>query len=611
MPWPVVVVAAVVLVASLAQTELWPTPVAAEPLPTGTFSKGGPIGNCPAGHDCTSFTVSGCTNVSKPQDGVMAHAKAIGPSRGMVVIFSGGGGTIFWSTDNVPADTMIEDVRRAGLDVVQVRWTRAWTLAEPGEIEAGAAHVACRPATAVKWIHDNLYAGLDVPTHGVGECGFCVTGTSGGSSQAAYTASHFGMEHIVDAVIPVSGPTHAAMAKGCLRRAGEQDYWYSGASTRNIDYTYGFTGTERPCEQNSTDPLWTQRWDRESVDTQGSDYNHPQTRVHLIIGGDDRAMQAHGGDYFNRLQAAGSPLIRMEVVPGMPHAVTQSTAGMEALTAALIGDNPPPPSTPALSITDVNVTEGNSGATTATFTVTLSAASTTTATGNWATADGTGTVADNDYLATTGSLSFAPGEVSKTISVTVNGDTKVEPDETFTVNLSSPANATIGDGQGVGTIVDDDTVAPVSAVTNGGFESGLTGWSAMSASVVSSPTRTGSGAARLGGTVSASTGLVQEITVPAGGQLELWVRTVGADTTTADTLRVQVGTGRYYETKFTLTSAGTHGTWTQVKVDLSAYAGQTTNLRLLSFNDATNPTTFYVDDVSLVASSGEEPPPTT
>lgn len=613
LPWPIVVVAAVVLVASLTQTEFWSTQVATEPLPTGTFSEGGPIGNCPANHDCTSFTVSGCTNVSKAQDGVIAHAKAIGPTRGMAVIFSGGGGTIFWSTDNVPADTLIEDVRQAGLDVVQVRWTRAWTLAEPGEDDAGAAHVACRPATAVKWIHDNLYAGLGVPSHGVGDCGFCVTGTSGGSSQAAYTVSHYGLENIVDAVIPVSGPTHAAMAKGCLRRPGEEDYWYSGASTRNIDYTYGFTGTDGPCRSNAEPPYvkaeWQQLWDRESVDTQGSDYNHPQTRVHLIIGGDDRAMQAHGGDYFNRLNAQGSPRIRMQIVSGMPHAVTQSTAGMEALTAALLGDNPPPPPTPTLSINDVSVDEGDTGPTTATFTVSLSARSDTTVGVTYATANGSATVADNDYAATTGSLSFAAGETTKTVAVVVNGDTKEELDETFTVGLTNPTNATLADSTGVGTILDDDTATPVSAVTNGGFESGLTGWSAMSASAVSTPKRTGTGAARLGGSVSASTGLTQAVTVPTGGQLELWVHIDGADTTTADTFMVQIGGGRNFTTVATVTSAAAHGSWTQVKVDLSAYAGQSTTLRLLSFNDATNPTTFYVDDVSLVAGSGQEPPP--
>lgn len=61
-----------------------------------------------------------------------------------------------------------------------------------------------------------------------------------------------------------------------------------------------------------------------------------------------------------------------------------------------------------------------------------------------------------DYLAALGTLSFPPGTTSKTISVTIIGDTTVESNETFSVNLSTPTNATIARGPGVGTIVNDD-----------------------------------------------------------------------------------------------------------------------------------------------------------
>ena len=75
---------------------------------------------------------------------------------------------------------------------------------------------------------------------------------------------------------------------------------------------------------------------------------------------------------------------------------------------------------------------------------------------SYATADGTAT-AGSDYVSASGTLTWAAGDTSsKTISVTVNGDTTVEPDETFYVNLSSPSNATISKSQGVGTIQNDD-----------------------------------------------------------------------------------------------------------------------------------------------------------
>jgi extracellular elastinolytic metalloproteinase len=67
------------------------------------------------------------------------------------------------------------------------------------------------------------------------------------------------------------------------------------------------------------------------------------------------------------------------------------------------------------------------------------------------------TTATGDFVPTGGQLTFPPGTSSRTISVTVNGDTDVEPNETFSVNLSSAFNATIADAQGIGTIVNDDT----------------------------------------------------------------------------------------------------------------------------------------------------------
>ena len=114
-----------------------------------------------------------------------------------------------------------------------------------------------------------------------------------------------------------------------------------------------------------------------------------------------------------------------------------------------------------LSINNLSVTEGNAGTTNAVFTVTLSAASTQTVTVNFATANGTAT-AGSDYVATSGTLTFNPGDTTKTITVVINGDTLNETNETFLVNLSNPVNATIADGQGLGTIINDDALPSLS-----------------------------------------------------------------------------------------------------------------------------------------------------
>jgi hypothetical protein len=111
---------------------------------------------------------------------------------------------------------------------------------------------------------------------------------------------------------------------------------------------------------------------------------------------------------------------------------------------------------PSISISDVSQFELDGGTSNFVFDVTLSNASSSPISVSFATANGTATLANSDYLANAGSVSFAPGEVAKTVTVVVNGDGTVEPTETFTVNLSSPVGATIADGSGTGTILDDD-----------------------------------------------------------------------------------------------------------------------------------------------------------
>src|SRR6185503_16161968 len=115
---------------------------------------------------------------------------------------------------------------------------------------------------------------------------------------------------------------------------------------------------------------------------------------------------------------------------------------------------------PTLAIDDVTVTEAPPGTTNAVFTVSLSPASAQTVTVNYATADGTA-AAGSDYVSTNGVLSFAPGVTTRTLSVPVIGDMENEPAETFFVNLSAPANATLGDNQGVGTILNGASVPAV------------------------------------------------------------------------------------------------------------------------------------------------------
>jgi Calx-beta domain-containing protein len=138
--------------------------------------------------------------------------------------------------------------------------------------------------------------------------------------------------------------------------------------------------------------------------------------------------------------------------------LTVKSAGASATRTAAF----PVKGAPSMSIATASSTEGNVGTTTLSFPVTLSAASAQAVTVDYATADGSAS-APGDYAVASGKLTFAPGEKSKTITVSVVGDLAIEQDESFTVSLSNPVNATIAAGSATGTISNDDTQVPVTA----------------------------------------------------------------------------------------------------------------------------------------------------
>jgi hypothetical protein len=149
-------------------------------------------------------------------------------------------------------------------------------------------------------------------------------------------------------------------------------------------------------------------------------------------------------------------------------AVSGATLAKAQGLATLVNDDvAPPPPLPTLSIDDPVITEGNAGTVSASFTVTLSAAAAGAVTVNYATANGTAT-AGSDYVAGSGTLTFAAGETTKAFAITVNGDTAVEANETFTVSLSTASGATIAKASGQATITNDDSAPPPGGGGGGG-----------------------------------------------------------------------------------------------------------------------------------------------
>ncbi len=214
-----------------------------------------------------------------------------------------------------------------------------------------------------------------------------------------------------------------------------------------------------------------------------------------------------------------------------------------------------------LAINDVTQAEGNSGSSTFVFTVTRSGSTTGTTNVNWATAPSGGTTAgtgtcsgSEDYITASGSHSFTAGQTTKTISVTVCGNTTVEADEIFVVNLSAVTGGTISDAQGAGTITNDDAAAATLAINDVTQAEGNSG----SSTFVFTVTRSGS---------TTGTTNVNWATAPSGG-------------TTA-------GTGTCSGSEDYITASGSH----------SFTAGQTT--KTISVTVCGN-TTVEADEIFVV-----------
>jgi hypothetical protein len=144
---------------------------------------------------------------------------------------------------------------------------------------------------------------------------------------------------------------------------------------------------------------------------------------------------------------------------------------------------------PTLNIADVSVSEGDAGTKLATFTVSLSEASTGPVTYTIATANATAT-AGSDYVASTlVGETIAAGVTSKTFSVTINGDTTLESNETFTVAVSAVSGAVVGDGNAVGTITNDD--GPALTIADVAIAEGNTGTKTATFTVKLSAAATG------------------------------------------------------------------------------------------------------------------------
>jgi len=174
------------------------------------------------------------------------------------------------------------------------------------------------------------------------------------------------------------------------------------------------------------------------------------------VGGSGNDSAAVMGVY----QTDAGPALRVAGVVGGPSAdfpsghVIQNPDGKADMYVMAFEEAVLPTTPPVVSVSSASVAEGNSGLVALTFTVSLSWASATPVTVTYSTGGGTAT-AGTDYVAASGSVTFAPGETVKTITVWVTADTAVESNETFNLYLFDPSGDLLGTA--IGTITNDDT----------------------------------------------------------------------------------------------------------------------------------------------------------
>ena len=284
--------------------------------PTGTVDvASGPIA-CD-GQECYDITVS-CPEVAAP---AKARLKVGGTAeKGTILFASSGFGTDLYEGQGQEKPRILNDLRTAGFQTVQLQWAENWFGGSPGA-EEGFVRLACRPATVAQWVHDNLHTPSE-------STAMCATGHSGGAAQVSYMLSHYGLEDILSLVVPTGGPPMARVDLLCSADPANAAFKDVAEWAKNLmDIAFGFpplgdrgTASSGPCAR--ADATFTERFRLASVASGGGDYVHPQTLVWFAFEGiaDDSGAVAQGELYHDLLVSEGSPLIRKDTVPGVTHA---------------------------------------------------------------------------------------------------------------------------------------------------------------------------------------------------------------------------------------------------------------------------------------------------
>jgi len=284
-----------------------------------------------------------CPEVSRPEQGwLKVGSPSAGPSKGTILITTGGPGTGLFDSF-FHGQRVLNELRAAGFRTVQLQWLGGWLFATPGQKE-GHARLACRPATAARWVYDNLHEGASTAP-------FCATGHSGGAAQVSYMLSHYGLEDILSAVVPTGGPPMSRMDLSCAADdPAEESLSFPDWARRLIDSGFGFPSDgSGPCAQG--DLSYGEMFREASVASGDGDYFYPQTLVWFLFEEQDNThAAAMGATYHDLLVSQGSPMVRKDVIPEANHGFPGTPEGADKIRDILLSEcrlqGPPETPTP-------------------------------------------------------------------------------------------------------------------------------------------------------------------------------------------------------------------------------------------------------------------------
>ncbi|HVO79613.1 MAG TPA: hypothetical protein VMT28_02715 [Terriglobales bacterium] len=276
------------------------------------------------GDRCVDLTIS-CPGVAVYNPVELKVTNAVGTPKGTVIYTTGGGGNDLYENQFVYGNVAVNDVVNAGFTVVQTNFnTPVGWLDGPG----GPLLLACRWATAAKWIHDNI---------GSANTAFCATGNSAGAGAIAYALSRYGEDSIFNFVQPTGGPPFSRIDYGCLCNmsevsncAGTLDTCYGTDANLFLDPAYG----NNHC--SSQDQADSAIWQADSIlSSDNRSVLNYSTRVHFIFGGLDTGS---GSGEAVIWENAITSQHDFECVPNAPHLLADVPEGAAAIANGLINN---------------------------------------------------------------------------------------------------------------------------------------------------------------------------------------------------------------------------------------------------------------------------------